>query len=1521
MLKAALHQLNSEPVVILKKIEKCSRNTLPDYTTNRDRDAMQRYQIVKKSPDPRDHSSTSLNLKINLSGGVPTCLKRKASLEDAFTEADTAYETPKKLRRDGSVESDFQKKKAKHHHTEIKTIQDQKSKMSENDKEKWKIKKQLEKEKLKSTKPEHRSETGGSGLSSSEHQNVHSQKRVKKHERKKKKSREKSKESSRCTSKNSISDNREHFCSGGIVNDTGEPAALISQQGDNIEEASITSPKPMSSNEAVTDEEVLDDPEDQTVALFPEENNFDVPRSDSAATVALDIEIDRQSINSSVDNTEPVEFVNLVSPEKANTTAENTGLPSNATTEDEMEFKMQCSQIANSSDDICKHHRLEYENQIQDEVHDPSTVLSNDAEEEDPLPVVNSNGQLANTIVSIARTDPLNEENVVIDKNSIGADITTPLDVSNNYPECSQIGEVEKSAYMEAEKSENDEMDSTEDQSDTLPLQCLEKDTVQQSHLEAEQDKTAVCLAKMDGSTSSASLKTVSGPLMSIVRDHFDEKPGTKTLHSVDKVCCLSTDVPVEQLNQRECEIRQEKLQIQSALSEIFSERRTLNKEVRLLLSKSQKLEQESNVKNIDISANELTVKGLSNEVNIAREERNRLAAEKKKTHHMVLQTEIKLRELQVQLIRQQLDQGDAKPVESNSLLDITENEKRVADLTEEVANKSTVHKETETAYQKAEHIFRQKNEELETLEKVLDEARKMCQELNDDLKKVTSEIEKAKLKLEDLADEGKRRCLRAVDIEEEIIKIEFCKKLKQNEVKRQEITAIKDAMAFEGMIPNLNVLLAIEIHTEKTESEIIPSPLPENANAKDDSPKQEPSPSRPTVQVPSTVPPVTVAETPSTLPTEEAGALVIETIAVSPELPSHVEMECEAFSPQTQPICLRIQNTSVVDFNPTPSRTTTPALGSPSITQSAPANSSVATRTADSLGSSESMQASTSQNIATASFAVLPLAISLKSLSDAYPFYSQFVNPNSPKANSDDETILNQEIVNGCRQFTHWKCNYACSKDITSLNRDNPLLRQCAEYMKEFFIPFYRLMIKKNITTTSLFDLIVLQAQKANWYGLSAVDSTYMKQMLENNLRCAIEIGIKFKDQACILPSRVEFSPSSGKSSMPTFTIHLATPEAFRSPTLANHMQISAQSSTEHSPVERSQATRAMQDGHSPIGALNTMLTNHVRQVHHPTNAFSHNSPNGLMTEGHPTMPRQGWNSNSESNGLAYPSTVVQNTAVVNPIMNAQYTGRHRMPAVQQTVPPSQSAWPQQQAAHQAYVQTLQSNRMQVPVSYQAGSYRQQQATLQHQYTSHNGLQQMSQSQQLQHCLIGPGTGDNLSRQNMSLLGSHLQGQIPVQQQRVRQHSASQQLPNQQPGSNHIAGIQQQQVSQSHSLSGGHQIMQKQRQIPMSSPPVNAQPQRHFAGQSSEASRQPANRRPSREVPQHQVYTCLKCGQEAQQKCSGCQTTFYCSRDCQVAHWDEHGKTYVLSVSGIVFPAYSNVSNGSVSSIVVLSL
>lgn len=44
-------------------------------------------------------------------------------------------------------------------------------------------------------------------------------------------------------------------------------------------------------------------------------------------------------------------------------------------------------------------------------LHDTSAVLRVDAEKEDPFPVVNLNGPSANTIGSIARADPVDEEN------------------------------------------------------------------------------------------------------------------------------------------------------------------------------------------------------------------------------------------------------------------------------------------------------------------------------------------------------------------------------------------------------------------------------------------------------------------------------------------------------------------------------------------------------------------------------------------------------------------------------------------------------------------------------------------------------------------------------------------------------------------------------------------------------------------------------------------------------------------------------------------------------------------------------------------------------------------------------------------------------------------------------------------------------------------------------------------------------------------------------------------------------
>lgn len=133
---------------------------------------------------------------LKISGGTPTCHKRKASLEDKFTEADTAYEVQKKLKKDEGFESDHKtcpndKKKAKYHQDEGKTIQENKKLKEASDKEKEKLKK---KEKGKISKSELHSETACSGvaLSSTELQSKRSQKKDKKHEKKKKKSKDKS---------------------------------------------------------------------------------------------------------------------------------------------------------------------------------------------------------------------------------------------------------------------------------------------------------------------------------------------------------------------------------------------------------------------------------------------------------------------------------------------------------------------------------------------------------------------------------------------------------------------------------------------------------------------------------------------------------------------------------------------------------------------------------------------------------------------------------------------------------------------------------------------------------------------------------------------------------------------------------------------------------------------------------------------------------------------------------------------------------------------------------------------------------------------------------------------------------------------------------------------------------------------------------------------------------------------------------------------------------------------------------
>lgn len=75
MLKA-IHQLNSNPVVLLTKLNEVDKNQaaeckIPETDAiNSERDAMQRYQATKKLTDLKEPNGSDINLKINLAGRI-----------------------------------------------------------------------------------------------------------------------------------------------------------------------------------------------------------------------------------------------------------------------------------------------------------------------------------------------------------------------------------------------------------------------------------------------------------------------------------------------------------------------------------------------------------------------------------------------------------------------------------------------------------------------------------------------------------------------------------------------------------------------------------------------------------------------------------------------------------------------------------------------------------------------------------------------------------------------------------------------------------------------------------------------------------------------------------------------------------------------------------------------------------------------------------------------------------------------------------------------------------------------------------------------------------------------------------------------------------------------------------------------------------------------------------------------------------------------------------------------------------
>lgn len=491
--------------------------------------------------------------------------------------------------------------------------------------------------------------------------------------------------------------------------------------------------------------------------------------------------------------------------------------------------------------------------------------------------------------------------------------------------------------------------------------------------------------------------------------------------------------------------------------------------------------------------------------------------------------------------------------------------------------------------------------------------------------------------------------------------------------------------------------------------------------------------------------------------------------------------------------------------------------------------------------------------------------------------------------------------------------------------------------------------MLNRGVTASALLDSIVTQAAKSGFYGMPSMDVTYLRTLLENNLRLAVDIGIRYKDKAMVThsssasasggtgvsavvhlpPSRVEFSPSSGASSLPTFTIHPPT-----APGTEPYPNSHGQSYQQHPPSLPHHHSPALpSSSSSPIGALNSMINS---QQGFRSGAGGGNTNGVLMTDlNHPpgvvsgVGMRPGWNGGPGpgNGGMPYQQGGGgQNTAVVVPLQYGQHRGGDHPPHQRiqpnnnpncsgMPMPPGHHPWPPQQSLpgnHPVYHHHPQHHPMMPPNQHHPNArmpqYHPHHPIALHPQQQHYrsqppppslpppppppppSQQQYYQSMD-QHAqqLLGPGNGGASmtppegrrhlrSSSSSSSEGLHPPGHPHAPQPRMRHHSSSAQVSQHSPASaahvlSNMSAQQQQQLQQ-------QQMQQQRLQHYNSGSQQSATSVRRISQEQAQSQAQPAQQQQPTNVP---VYTCLKCGKEAHQKCSGCQTTFYCSRSCQV--------------------------------------
>lgn len=311
-----------------------------------------------------------------------------------------------------------------------------------------------------------------------------------------------------------------------------------------------------------------------------------------------------------------------------------------------------------------------------------------------------------------------------------------------------------------------------------------------------------------------------------------------------DCICrCWPTTTPLNLLDRRESEIIKEQATVQESLKNTQHDRKTMEKELELLVAKSQTQREDAVSRKASFESETAEAAVLQAAVERCRSARNQFLLRKKKSHQAVLETEIQLRQLQMELCKHQLE-ADARTPDGTKTDDaaveaasqtatltalILEKERQVAELKEQVETKTLSHQETEEAYSKAEAEYQSANEAHQLLARRLEQTRSGLNYIDQGVDEMIEKINEITDKIGKLSDERKNNLLKSLKLEEELIQIEACRKLQLVEEKRAKVLASKDEDDCVSPIPKTpeNSTIPIPLNEPPQPPPPLPSPPP----------------------------------------------------------------------------------------------------------------------------------------------------------------------------------------------------------------------------------------------------------------------------------------------------------------------------------------------------------------------------------------------------------------------------------------------------------------------------------------------------------------------------------------------------------------------------------------------------------------------------------------------------------------------------------------------------------------------